>query len=135
NRPPTQGPPTTPGGQQVNPNTTSTPVPTPPELVKVVIAVQSLPRGFRITQDSVALRDWPKDIAPANAISDPAEVIGKITRTDVFVEEPILASMIVDELGTNGLESLAHVGSDAAAVIPGNQVMVSLPMDRITGDA
>src|SRR5207244_3648584 len=76
------GPPsTTPGAQPID--TTSTPVPTPPQLVPVVIAVQSLPRGFRITPDSVALRDWPKDIAPANAISDPAEVIGKITRTDV----------------------------------------------------
>lgn len=106
------------------------PTPTPLEVVQIVIAVQDLPRGFRIPPNAVTLGPYPKDLAPFNAVTDLEEVIGKIARTDIYREQPILSNLIVEDL-----TSIADVGSDAAAILPSNLVAVSLPIDRITSVA
>ncbi len=107
----------------------STPLPTatPIVFVNIVVAIQELPRGIIIPKDAVALRPWPQDVAPFNGISNVEDVIGKRARTDIFREQPILSNMVVDDL-----LSVAHVGSDAAAVLPDGLRAVSLPIDRIT---
>ncbi len=106
------------------------PTATPIALTEVVIAVQNLPRGFKITEDSVDVRLWPAESAPFNALQNPADVIGKIARTDIPRESPILFNALVEDL-----RDLATVGSDAAAVMPPGLVAVTIPMDRITGVA
>jgi pilus assembly protein CpaB len=115
-------------GQQVQ-EVVTTPLPTntPIVFVNLVVAVQELPRGIIIPKDAVALRPWPQDVAPFNGISNVEDVIGKRARTDIFREQPILSNMVVDDL-----LSVAHVGSDAAAVLPDGLRAVSLPVDRIT---
>jgi Flp pilus assembly protein CpaB len=105
-------------------------VPTPIPFVEIVVAVQDLPRGFRIPENAVQLLPWPEASAPFNAILSLEDVVGKIARTDVFREQPILASMITDDF-----TSLAEVGSDAAAILPDGLVGVSVPVDRLTGIA
>ncbi|MEP6984176.1 MAG: hypothetical protein ABI970_01160, partial [Chloroflexota bacterium] len=76
----------------------------------------------------------PEETVPFNAIKEQdgglEKVLGKIARTDVFREQPILSTYLVTDL-----TSLAAVGSDAAAVLPSDRVAVSLPMDRITSVA
>jgi Flp pilus assembly protein CpaB len=104
------------------------PTSTPVEMAEVVIALQNLPRGFRITEDAVDIRLWPAESVPFNAYSDPADVVGKIARTDIPREAPIIFTTIVEDLS-----DIATVGSDAAAVMPAGLVAVTLPMDRITG--
>lgn len=106
------------------------PTATPIALQEVVIAVQNLPRGFKITEDAVTVRLWPAESAPFNALQNPADVIGKIARTDIPRESPILFNALVEDL-----RDLATVGSDAAAVMPPGLVAVTIPMDRITGVA
>jgi pilus assembly protein CpaB len=103
------------------------PTATPLSFVEVVIAVQELPRGFRIPPNAVELRAWPEEAAPFNGITDVEDVIGKIARTRIFREEPILTSMITDDF-----TSLAEVGSDAAAVLPSGLIGVSVPINRLT---
>ncbi len=105
----------------------SLPTPTPLSFVNVVIAVQELPRGFRIPANAVDLRPWPEESAPFNGITNLEDVIGKIARTRIFREQPILTSMITDDF-----TSLAEVGSDAAAVLPSGLVGVSIPINRLT---
>lgn len=108
----------------------SLPTPTPLEFVDIVIAVQELPRGFRIPANALELRPWPEVSAPVNSFTSLEEVIGKIARTDIFREQPILTSMITDDF-----TSLAEVGSDAAAVLPSGLLAVAIPMDRLSGVA
>lgn len=118
-------------GQQVvqQPENQSTPLPTatPLEIVEIVIAVQDLPRGFRIPPNAVTLGPYPKDLAPFNAITSLEDVVGKIARTDIYREQPILSNLVVEDL-----TDIARVGSDAAAILPSNLVAVSIPVDRIT---
>ncbi len=103
------------------------PTPTPLSFVNVVIAVQNLPRGFRIPSNAVDLRPWPEESAPFNGITNLEDVIGKIARTEIFQEQPILTSMVTDDY-----QSLADVGSQAAAVLPSGLIAVSIPINRLT---
>lgn len=112
------------------PTATDFPTPTPTEATQIVIAVQAIPRGAVIRPEMVALRDWPADAVPFNAIRDTEEVIGLHARTDLFIEQPILVSMAVPDLS-----DLAEVGSDVAAIIPQGRVAVAVPMDRLTSVA
>lgn len=121
-------------------NVTQAPTPTPIPLVKVVQALQNLPRGYRFPNSIAELENivgyatLPEETVPFNAIKEQdgglEKVLGKIARTDVFREQPILSTYLVTDL-----TSLAAVGSDAAAVLPSDRVAVSLPMDRITSVA
>jgi Flp pilus assembly protein CpaB len=106
------------------------PTPTPQQFVDLVIAVQELPRGIPIPPNAVELRRWPLESAPFNGITNLEDVVGKIARTDIFREQPILTNMVVDDL-TN----LARVGSDAAAILPSGLVAIAVPMDRLTSVA
>jgi Flp pilus assembly protein CpaB len=116
------------------PSATQLPTPTPIELVNIVIAVQELPRGFRIPANAVAVRPWPAASAPFNGITNVEDVVNKIARTDIFREQPILSNMLVDDF-QNLANDLARVGSDAAAVLPNNLVAVAMPVDRLTSVA
>jgi pilus assembly protein CpaB len=128
-------PPPTPGEgeQQVvvqQPESTPLPTATPIIFVDLVIAVQELPRGIVIPPNAVALRPWPQDAAPFNVVTSLEDVIGKRARTDIFREQPILSNMVVEDL-----TGAAHVGSDAAAVLPEGLRAVAIPVDRLTSIA
>ena len=119
------------GGEPTREAVELPPTPTPFPIVHIVIAVQELPRGIRIpAENAVALQPWPAEAAPFNALTDVEDAIGKIARTDIPREAPILSTMLVDSL-----QDLSDVGSDAAAIMPPGLVAVSIPMDRLTGVA
>ncbi len=125
---------------QPSPDSTLAPTPTPIPLVRVVQALQNLPRGYRFPnsiqelENIVGYATLPEETVPFNAIKEQdgglEKVLGKIARTDVFREQPILSTYLVTDL-----TSLAAIGSDAAAVLPSDRIAVSLPMDRITSVA
>lgn len=129
---------TTEGGEVVAattaPQQEQVPTPTPIELVNIVIAVQELPRGFRIPANAVDVRPWPAESAPFNGITNIENVVNKIARTDIYREQPILSNMLVDDF-QNLANSLGRVGSDAAAVLPNTLVAVAMPVDRLTSVA
>jgi pilus assembly protein CpaB len=105
---------------------TYTPFPT----LDIVVAIQPIGRGSLINPDMVALRTWPEESAPINAFFDTAEVIGKIARTDIVREQPILTGLV-----TADLSGLGAVGSDAAAVLPPGTRLISMPVDGLTTGA
>ncbi|MCS6869895.1 MAG: SAF domain-containing protein [Anaerolineae bacterium] len=106
-----------------------TPIP-PVEFAEIVIALQELPRGIVIPEDGVGLRPWPKEFVPANSITDTRDVIGRIARTDIAREAPVLSTQIVDNIS-----QIASAGSDAAAVLPNGLVAIAMPIDRLTNVA
>jgi Flp pilus assembly protein CpaB len=125
---------------QPPPGATLAPTPTPIPLVRIVQALQNLPRGFRFPDQIEELENivgyalWPEEAVPFNALREDQggleQVLGKIARTDIFREQPILSTLMVDDL-----EQIAAVGSDAAAVLPNGLVAVALPVDRTTSVA
>lgn len=102
----------------------------PVVLVEVVVAVQDIRRGVVIRPDMIDTTFLPDDVAPLRAITDPAEVVGEIARTDIFREMVILDSLVVPDLSQIG-----SIGSDAAALLEPGRVAVSLPIDAVTSVA
>jgi Flp pilus assembly protein CpaB len=113
----------------------------PDDRLQVVVALQSLPRGFTIPSDAynnaVGVREWPAASVPLDAIvieegQDPQQVIrdqveGKIARTDITREEPLLRANLVDNLS-----DLSQVGSDVAAQLAPNMRAFAIPVDKLT---
>lgn len=106
------------------------PTNTPEPVVDLVVAAQPIGRGTLITEDLLVIRQWPEIYAPINGISDLGSVIGKIARVEVFREQPILQTMI-----TENLSDLGATGSDAGALLPIGTRMIAVPMDRFTSVA
>lgn len=114
----------------------------PKETIQVVVALQRLPRGFRIPSDAldnaVGVREWPAAAVPVDAVivekgQSPAQVVreqvvGRVTRTDIEREQPLLRALLADDLG-----NLAAVGSDTAAMLPPGRVAITMPIDKLSG--
>jgi Flp pilus assembly protein CpaB len=132
--------PRAPAAETPEPGITITPLPTTPPTADILVAVQQLPRGFKIPPGAVDVREWPVPSIPTNAIIVPAgtdpqliiqqEVIGKIARSDIAIEQPILTTLLVPDL-----DQIAEAGSDAAAVLPQGLVAISVPINRLSGVA
>ncbi len=120
----------TPGATVVDLDVTPSPTATEVRLVPLYIALFDLPRGTRITEDMVRLVEYPEANAPFNAIANPEDIIGKIASTDVYREQPVLQTMVVDDLFEIG-----RPRSEASSVLPPGTVAISVPMDRLTSVA
>lgn len=118
-----------------DPDDDATPIPTQEPIVvsEVVIAIQDIPRGLPIAENMVSVVTMPEQFAPFSAFVRVEDVIGKIARTDIAREEIIIQGKVVENLVE--LANSGAVGSDAAAVLPSNRVMVAVPMDRLTSVA
>jgi Flp pilus assembly protein CpaB len=112
------------------PQATNTPIPTPLPTIQIVVAVQRINRGQVIQPSDIGFRTWPEPFAPLSAITDTELVIGSIARTDIEREQPILTSLLTDNLN-----DLASTGSDASSILPPGTRMVAVPMDRLTSIA
>src|SRR5215510_7005199 len=56
----------------------------------VVVAASDLDIGTEIQKDDIRVIDWPQGSVPANAISDPQEVIGRGIVMPMIQNEPFL---------------------------------------------
>lgn len=133
NRPSTSGTPTQAVVRVTNPSGTTVsvlPTNTPEPVAELVVAIQPIGRGTIITEDLIAIRLWPEQYAPVNGLSDLGSVIGRIARVEIFREQPILQTMI-----TENLSELGATGSDAGALLPIGTRMIAVPMDRFTSVA
>lgn len=127
-------------GTQNQPQPTTGPTPTPVPLVRIVQALQNLPRGYRFPNsveeltDIVGYTTWPEEAVPFNALREDQGglegVLGKVARTDIFREQPILSTLLVEDL-----TQIANVGSDLGAVLPSDRVAIAIPMDKYTSVA
>jgi Flp pilus assembly protein CpaB len=138
--PNTGTPPVTPGNGTavaVQPEADLLPTPTPIPFVRVVIALQNLPRGYRFPTSIEELANvvdyfpWPESAVPFNALREDQggleKVLGQIARTDIFREQPLLSTLLVPDL-----LGIANVGSDLGAVLPNDRVAVTIPINRVT---
>lgn len=138
---PTLGPQpvTTVGGTAVvqQPESTLGPTPTPIRYVRIVRALQNLPRGYRFPTaieelaNVVDYIEWPELVVPFNALREDQggleKVLGQVARTDIFREQPLLSTLLVPDL-----LGIANIGSDLGAVLPTDRVAVTIPINRVT---
>ncbi len=140
------------GNTTTNNQQPATVVPTPIPVVRVLVTLQNLPRGYRFPETTASLlgdpnatppvppllawREWPANAVPFDALTETdveelggiEKVVGThIARTDIPRESLILSAHLV-----LNLTEAANIGSDAAAVLPQGSVAVTIPIDRET---
>src|SRR5262249_53371523 len=82
----------------------------------VVVAAADLDIGAEIQKDDVRVVDWPQNSVPANAISDPQEVIGRGIIMPMIQNEPFLPLKLSSKDGGGGLPPAIPPGLRAVSV-------------------
>ena len=90
--------------------------------VDVLVAAEPIPIGARITNEQVHTVRWPANIQPDGALTDANTVVGRVARTGIDRNQPVVQSQLVDE-GVGLLPLL----------IPEGLRGISVKVDDVTG--
>lgn len=125
------------GGEQAAPNGAAPPVSTGPEgeispedLVEVVVSIQTVPRGWVMTEAEVTTDLRLAAEVGNNVLTDLDEAIGMIARTDIFQGQTLTESDLVDDPTMVGEETFGP-----SSLIPTGFVAQAVPLDRLSGVA
>lgn len=88
--------------------------------VPVVVAVQDIPERVGLEAPMLAVKQWPADAIPADAISKIEDVVGKASVTKIYAGEPLLRGKLVDARAASSLTFLIPPGM-VAYTIPANE--------------
>ena len=91
----------------------------------VLVALQPIEERADISAEAVGTKEWPEELVPAQALSNPAEVVGKTALVPIMEGQIILPEMFVDK------EKVIEEGSFAALAIPEGSVAFAFPVDDI----
>jgi pilus assembly protein CpaB len=110
-----------------------------PELVSVVVAATDIARGSTISADSVTSRDYPKELVPPGALTNPSDAVERVAFNPLVKGEPVLDAKLAAKGAGRGLAALIPVGMRAFTIqttsvvsgvagfiLPGNRVDVLL---------
>ena len=114
--------------------------------VPVVVAVVDLPRGASITPEAVKIKEFPRDLVPAGALSKLEDAVNRGIFVPLTKDEPVLESKLAPKGAGRGLSALIPSGMRAYSVkvpdvaqgvagfiLPGNRVDVLLSLGEISG--
>ena len=82
----------------------------------VVVAASDLDLGAELRREDVRVIDWPANGVPANAISDPKDVIGRGLVLPVIENEPFLPMKLASKEAGAGLPPVIPPGLRAVSV-------------------
>ena len=114
--------------------------------VPVVVAVVDLPRAASITPEAVKIKEFPRDLVPAGALSKLEDAVNRGVFVPLTKDEPVLESKLAPKGAGRGLSALIPSGMRAYSVkvpdvaqgvagfiLPGNRVDVLLSLGEISG--
>lgn len=101
-------------------------------MASVVVAFQNIEAYVPVPADAIGIKQWPADKIPPDAIQDPADAVGKLTRSPIFPGQILLSAMLIDK---ETEETRLGLGSDASFIIPAGKVAVAMSVDDISGVA
>jgi len=114
--------------------------------VPVVVAVVDLPRGASITPEAVKIKEFPRELVPAGALSKLEDAVDRGIFVPLTKDEPVLESKLAPKGAGRGLSALIPSGMRAYSVkvpdvaqgvagfiLPGNRVDVLLSLGEISG--
>jgi pilus assembly protein CpaB len=93
--------------------------------VKVVVANDEIPFASRISESQLKIMEWPKSNLPASYLSDPKEIVNKISTRVISSGEVINKVQIREHLGGSPLSALIEQNMRAMTVRVNDVVGVS----------
>jgi pilus assembly protein CpaB len=91
----------------------------------VAVAASDLEVGAELTKDDIRIIEWPANAVPANAMSDPKEVVGRGLIMPMIQNEPFLPMKLAS----------AEAGSGLPPAIPPGLRAVSVRVNEVIGVA
>jgi Flp pilus assembly protein CpaB len=104
-------------------------LPTVPTTEKVVVAVQPVGEGTKVTPQTVELREVDVSEVPTGALRNINQALGKIARVAIYQGQVVEGSMLASEA-----QILAE-GASGATLIPKGKVAIALPIDKLSSAA
>ena len=102
----------------------------PPDMVEVVVSLQTVPRGWQMTEDELTLDLRPSENVGTNVITDVQKAVGLYARSDIYQGQTLTTDALVDDVRKVAVEEVGP-----SALIPPGFVAQAVPMDRLSGVA
>lgn len=93
---------------------------------QVVVAKQIISPKTLVTDQMVKVKDIPVELIQPGTVMEPQDVVGKISRTELYPEEPILLSRLHKDNDLSGGLALA---------VPDGQRALTVAVDEVSGVA
>lgn len=99
----------------------------PPAMVEVVVSLQTVPRGWQMTETELTTDLRRAELVGDNVITDIDDAVGKYVRTDVFQGQTLTEDVLVSDLTLAGVEDYGP-----SSLIPEGYVAQAVPLDRLS---
>lgn len=101
-----------------------------PPMMEVVVSLQTVPRGWLITENELTTDLRVADAIPSNVITQVEDVVGKYARTDIFQGETITFDDLAEDITSIGQNEFGP-----SSLIPPGFIAASIPIDRLSSVA
>ncbi len=101
-----------------------------PQLIEVVVSLQTVPRGWQMTEDELAIDLRRAEEVSGNVITNIEDAVGLYARTDIFQGETLTFDSLIGDPTLIGLEEYGP-----SSLIPEGYVAQAVPMDRLSSVA
>jgi pilus assembly protein CpaB len=101
-----------------------------PAMVEVVVSLQTVPRGWLITEAELTTDMRVSSEIPSNVIIRPEDAIGRYARTDIFQGETLTYEDLVEDITLIGAYEYGP-----SSLVPPGFIAMSVPMDRLSSVA
>jgi Flp pilus assembly protein CpaB len=96
-------------------------------LVEVVVSLQTVPRGWQMTEAELTTDLRRAELVGENVITDIDDAIGRYARTDIFQGQTLTEDSLVGDPTLAGVEEYGP-----SSLIPEGYVAQAVPMDRLS---
>ena len=101
-----------------------------PPMMEVVVSLQTVPRGWLITENELTTDLRVADAIPSNVVTQVEDVVGKYARTDIFQGETITFDDLAEDITSIGQNEYGP-----SSLIPPGFIAASIPIDRLSSVA
>lgn len=98
-----------------------------PDMVEVVVSLQTVPRGWQITENEIAVDLRMASEVASNAITDVEDVIGLFARSDIYQGQTLTKEMLAEDPTLIGIEEYGP-----SSLIPPGFLAAGIPIDRLS---
>ena len=117
-------------GEEGTGEVVATQEPTPENIVEVVVSLQTVPRGFQLTEDILTTEVRDAASVGTNVVTNIEDVIGKYARNDIFQGQTLTFGSAVSDITMVGTEAYGP-----SSLIPAGFVAQTIPINKLSSVA
>lgn len=97
-------------------------------LVEVVVSLQTVPRGWQMTEAELTTDMRRAELVDENVVVNIEDVVGKYARNEIFQGQTLTQDVLVGDPRLAGVEDFGP-----SSIIPPGAVAQAVPLDRLSG--